>query len=94
MSCGLVIITMLRELCHACRLVSFPIKLHILLTNLWSVIIIEIFIKIWSITASFKCAFRQLTNEVIFLFQIHNGPPHNSNMGYAYAKRMIDVQNK
>ncbi|XP_053390490.1 GDP-L-fucose synthase-like, partial [Mercenaria mercenaria] len=25
---------------------------------------------------------------------IHNGPPHDSNYGYAYAKRMIDVLNK
>ena len=25
---------------------------------------------------------------------IHNGPPHASNAGYAYAKRMIDVQNR
>lgn len=25
---------------------------------------------------------------------IHNGPPHVSNAGYAYAKRMIDVQNR
>lgn len=25
---------------------------------------------------------------------IHNGPPHDSNLGYAYAKRMIDIQNK
>jgi GDP-L-fucose synthase len=25
---------------------------------------------------------------------VHYGPPHESNFGYAYAKRMIDVQNK
>ena len=25
---------------------------------------------------------------------IHNGPPHHSNEGYAYAKRMIDVINR
>lgn len=25
---------------------------------------------------------------------IHNGPPHPSNEGYAYAKRMIDVLNR
>lgn len=25
--------------------------------------------------------------------QIHNGPPHPSNFGYSYAKRLIDVQN-
>lgn len=26
--------------------------------------------------------------------QLHNGPPHVSNFGYAYAKRMIDVQSR
>jgi GDP-L-fucose synthase len=24
--------------------------------------------------------------------ELHNGPPHHSNFGYAYAKRMLDVQ--
>lgn len=24
--------------------------------------------------------------------QLHKGPPHNSNFGYAYAKRMVDIQ--
>jgi len=26
--------------------------------------------------------------------QIHNGPPHESNYAYAYAKRMLDIQSK
>ena len=26
--------------------------------------------------------------------QIHKGPPHRSNFGYAYAKRMLDVQSQ
>ena len=26
--------------------------------------------------------------------QLHNGPPHSSNFGYAYAKRMVDVQSR
>ena len=26
--------------------------------------------------------------------QIHKGPPHKSNFGYAYAKRMIDVHSR
>ena len=26
--------------------------------------------------------------------QFHNGPPHKSNYGYAYAKRMLDVQSR
>lgn len=33
--------------------------------------------------------------KFIFLIisQVHNGPPHSSNMGYSYAKRMLDVAN-
>jgi GDP-L-fucose synthase len=26
--------------------------------------------------------------------QLHNGPPHLSNFGYAYAKRMMDIQSR
>jgi len=26
--------------------------------------------------------------------QMHNGPPHNSNYGYAYSKRMLEVQSR
>jgi GDP-L-fucose synthase len=26
--------------------------------------------------------------------QLHNGPPHDSNFGYAYAKRMLEVQSR
>ena len=26
--------------------------------------------------------------------QLHNGPPHSSNFGYAYAKRMLEVQSR
>jgi GDP-L-fucose synthase len=26
--------------------------------------------------------------------KIHSGPPHDSNFAYAYAKRMVDIQNK
>jgi GDP-L-fucose synthase len=25
---------------------------------------------------------------------VHDGPPHDSNFGYSYAKRMIDVMNR
>ena len=25
---------------------------------------------------------------------VHNGPPHHSNFGYSYAKRMLDVLNR
>lgn len=26
--------------------------------------------------------------------QLHNGPPHDSNYGYAYAKRMVEIQSR
>ena len=28
------------------------------------------------------------------LFKVHEGPPHHSNYGYSYAKRMIDIRNR
>ena len=36
-------------------------------------------------------------NKVIYPLtedQIHNGPPHQSNFGYAYAKRMADIHSR
>lgn len=39
------------------------------------------------------CIFPDKTTYPIDETMIHNGPPHNSNFGYSYAKRMIDVQN-
>ncbi|XP_056621147.1 GDP-L-fucose synthase-like isoform X1 [Triplophysa dalaica] len=40
------------------------------------------------------CIFPDKTTYPIDETMIHNGPPHESNFGYAYAKRMIDVYNK
>ena len=40
------------------------------------------------------CIFPDKTTYPIDESMIHNGPPHESNFGYAYAKRMIDIQNK
>eukprot|EP00908_Phaeocystis_cordata_P014239 Transcript_2534.p1 GENE.Transcript_2534~~Transcript_2534.p1 ORF type:complete len:278 (-),score=133.83 Transcript_2534:125-958(-) len=40
------------------------------------------------------CIFPDKTTYPIDETMIHNGPPHKSNEGYAYAKRMIDVQNR
>ncbi|KAJ3066708.1 GRR1-like protein 1 [Podochytrium sp. JEL0797] len=40
------------------------------------------------------CIFPDKTSYPIDECMIHNGPPHDSNFGYAYAKRMIDVMNK
>ena len=39
------------------------------------------------------CIFPDKTTYPIDESMIHNGPPHKSNEGYAYAKRMIDVMN-
>ncbi|XP_001518831.3 GDP-L-fucose synthase [Ornithorhynchus anatinus] len=40
------------------------------------------------------CIFPDKTTYPIDETMIHNGPPHSSNFGYSYAKRMIDVQNR
>ncbi|KAM9050446.1 GDP-L-fucose synthase isoform 1-T5 [Megaptera novaeangliae] len=40
------------------------------------------------------CIFPDKTSYPIDETMIHNGPPHSSNFGYSYAKRMIDVQNR
>ncbi|KAG1676605.1 GDP-L-fucose synthase [Nymphon striatum] len=40
------------------------------------------------------CIFPDKTTYPIDESMIHNGAPHDSNFGYAYAKRMISVQNK
>jgi len=39
------------------------------------------------------CIFPDKTTYPIDETMIHNGPPHSSNFGYSYAKRMIDVMN-
>ncbi|XP_044186700.1 GDP-L-fucose synthase-like [Thunnus albacares] len=41
-----------------------------------------------------SCIFPDETTYPIDETMIHNGPPHDSNFGYSYAKRMIDVQNR
>ncbi|XP_047659244.1 GDP-L-fucose synthase-like isoform X1 [Tachysurus fulvidraco] len=40
------------------------------------------------------CIFPDNTTYPIDETMIHNGPPHDSNSGYAHAKRMVDVYNR
>jgi GDP-L-fucose synthase len=40
------------------------------------------------------CIFPDKTTYPIDETMVHDGPPHPSNFGYSYAKRMIDVQNQ
>ena len=40
------------------------------------------------------CIFPDKTTYPIDETMLHTGPPHSSNAGYAYAKRMIDVLNR
>lgn len=40
------------------------------------------------------CIFPEKTAYPITEDMLHDGPPHTSNEGYAYAKRMIDVLNR
>ena len=40
------------------------------------------------------CIFPDKTTYPIDETMLHNGPPHSSNEGYAYAKRLIDTMNR
>lgn len=40
------------------------------------------------------CVFPDKTSYPIDETMVHNGEPHHSNFGYAYAKRMVDVMNR
>lgn len=40
------------------------------------------------------CIFPDKTEYPINESMLHNGPPHNSNYGYAYAKRMLEVESR
>lgn len=40
------------------------------------------------------CIFPDKTTYPIDETMIHNGPPHDSNYGYSYAKRLIDITNR
>ncbi|XP_034035249.1 GDP-L-fucose synthase-like [Thalassophryne amazonica] len=40
------------------------------------------------------CIFPDKTTYPIDERMVHNGPPHTSNFGYAYAKRLIDIFNR
>lgn len=42
-----------------------------------------------------SCIFpHEISSYPITEHMVHNGKPHNSNFGYSYAKRMIDVMNQ
>jgi GDP-L-fucose synthase len=40
------------------------------------------------------CIFPDVVEYPLTEDKIHSGPPHESNFAYAYAKRMVDIQNK
>ena len=40
------------------------------------------------------CVFPDKVEYPLTEEKVHLGPPHDSNYGYAYAKRMVDVQNR
>jgi len=40
------------------------------------------------------CIFPDKTTYPIDETMVHNGPPHDSNFGYSYAKRMVDILNR
>jgi GDP-L-fucose synthase len=40
------------------------------------------------------CVFPDKVEYPLDEYKIHSGPPHESNFGYAHAKRLVDVQNQ
>lgn len=40
------------------------------------------------------CVFPNEAEYPLSSLSLHNGEPHNSNLGYAYAKRMLEVQSR
>ncbi|KAK4474211.1 hypothetical protein MN116_000021 [Schistosoma mekongi] len=40
------------------------------------------------------CIFPDRASYSVDETMIHNGPPHDSNYGYSYAKRMVDIMNR
>ena len=40
------------------------------------------------------CVFPDKVEYPLTEEKVHLGPPHDSNFGYAYAKRMVDIQNR
>lgn len=60
----------------------FPIKQHIRS------------MKAWCVRKPCEDCFYFYHKIVFFRLQIHNGPPHDSNYGYSYAKRLIDITNR
>src|SRR5215471_7035869 len=40
------------------------------------------------------CVFPDQVEYPLDETKIHSGPPHESNFGYAHAKRLVDVQNQ
>ena len=45
------------------------------------------------LTLTTTYSYNTYTSSALSL-QIHNGPPHPSNFGYAYAKSLIDIQHR
>lgn len=58
------------------------------------VYIVQIMISIKNFVFIFLFNYSTLKIGSITVVQVHNGPPHSSNFGYSYAKRMIDVLNR
>lgn len=56
---------------------------------------LSIFFKVKKVVSCLStCIFPDKTTYPIDETMVHDGPPHDSNFGYAYGKRMIDVYNQ
>lgn len=73
----------LRKLYPAFLHVFFQIKQLIQLMKVW-----------WVEQFIYLDKYKILIFYTELYFQVHNGPPHPSNFGYSYAKRLIDISNR
>lgn len=55
----------------------------------------RIFLQVKKVVSCLStCIFPDKTSYPIDETMVHDGPPHESNFGYAHGKRMIDVYNQ
>ena len=56
--------------------------------------VLSVFWLLQVVSCLSTCIFPDKTTYPIDETMVHDGPPHDSNFGYSYAKRMIDVMNR
>jgi GDP-L-fucose synthase len=78
-----------KNLNHNVEMFEGNILMNMNLLNAANVLNVQRVVSILS-----TCIFPDQVTYPINEDMLHNGAPHNSNMGYAYAKRMLEVQSQ